>query len=153
MSERWHGWADRIDDPALPPAIAARVVRHGSLEERHALVKNSGLAHDVLLALIEHGESEIVRGLWLIYELPVDLLELLAQRHGLTDEQVAGHPNASLSRKYALPAAELTGASLTRFFEAVRASATEEAHGHEAIDQDPAITLGEVWQRARPHAG
>ncbi|MBO1751092.1 hypothetical protein J4G33_04670 [Actinotalea sp. BY-33] len=150
MSERWQGWAARLDHPDLPPPIAAAVARRGTTEERHALVANRALSHDVLLTIITTNEPEIASGLLLNYDLPAEMVDVLAERLALPEEVASGHPNASLARKMRQPVGELTGLALHRFFLAVRASETQQRQVHEAIDQDGGQALTTVWGAVRP---
>ncbi|WP_250445249.1 hypothetical protein [Actinotalea sp. C106] len=149
MSERWQGWAARLDDPDLPPSIAAAVARDGTTEERHALAANRTLSQDVLLTIITTDEPEIASGLLLNYDLPAEMVDLLAERFALADDVASGHPNASLARKMRQPVGELTGLALHRFFLAVRASEAEQRQVHAAIDQDAGQTLAAAWGAVR----
>lgn len=150
MSERWQGWASRLDDPALPPRVAASVARHGTAEERHLLVNNRALSQDVLLTIITTWDPDTARGLLLNYDLPAEMVDLLARRQVISEESASGHPSASLERMMRLPVGELTGLALHRFFAAVRASDDEQRRVHEEIDRDSEQTLAAVWEAARP---
>ncbi|MCL3859456.1 hypothetical protein [Actinotalea sp. K2] len=150
MSERWQGWATRLDDPALPPLIAAGVASRGTLEERHALTANRALPHDVLLTIITTNEPEVAGGLLLNYDLPSEMVDLLAERLSLPDALASGHPNASLVRKMRHPVGELTGLALHRFFLAVRATDDEQQHLHTVIDEEPRARLAAAWEKVRP---
>lgn len=85
------------------------------------------------------------------YDLPADLLLRLEARHGqyVTHDMIANHPSVPLAYKLELQIVSMTGLQLVRFFEAVRATADEQAEVHRAVEQNPDARLSEVWSAIR----
>lgn len=131
-------------------AELTRIARFGSEEERSRISSDLELDIEGQLAIATAPEPHVAAGILHNYSIGPAIIGALVAKHPELAEDAAGHPNAPVEMKDALPVWQHSDLSIDRYLSA-RSATPDQAEAVKARRGDTAL-LGAVWEECSREA-